>query len=59
MRIKLRPAIKNKDSGYDKTKRESKHEIMRKLGTIRGPQNLRTSMTSWKQNLTRNGYPVS
>ena len=40
MRTKLRLAIKNKDSGYNKTK------IMRKLGTTRGPLNLGIFVTS-------------
>ena len=44
MRTKLRLAIKNKDSGYNNKK--SPGEIMRMLGTIRGPLNLRTSVTS-------------
>ena len=39
MRTKLRLAIKNKDSGYNKTKR-SPYKIMRKIGTTRGPLNL-------------------
>ena len=52
MRTKLRLAIKNKDSGYNKAKRESEQNY-KKLGDTRGPLNLRIFMTSKKQNLTR------
>ena len=43
------PAIKNKDSGYNKTKR-SPYKIMRKLGTTRGPLNLGIFVTKSDSN---------